>query len=219
MDTPEGLNTKRLAQFLRTGFGKHYMKRYRSPGKQLSHQMETWILHRLLKRVGRSHDILDAPCGPGRFFPVLSQYADAVHLADISPDMLATARERTQNQAASYNIVNLVNLDANAVYEGVVSLRLIHHLHDKQAQEMYLQNLAHIASRWIIVTFCDSSSFRVIFRQLKRRLLHRPEMRTKSLSDIRKAMEANGFHLVKSHLLRPFSGHRYALFERGAQIT
>ena len=99
-----GMMPRRLAHF-RSAEGSHcYHTKYQKWNKRLAHYVECAILERLLRHVGHSHEVLDAPSGPGRFFDTIKQHADEVHLGDISTHMLDVAREQTQNGAASYAV-------------------------------------------------------------------------------------------------------------------
>jgi SAM-dependent methyltransferase len=212
----EGMKVDRLTHY-RSAEGSHYhFDKYKRWNKVLVHRVECAILHRLLARTGRSHEILDAPCGPGRFVNVITQYADQVCLGDISPYMLDIAREQSQDRVADYRCIDLRNLGAgNSTFEGVVSIRLTHHFYAVNVLEEYLQNLARLARRWVIVTFRDARTPRTIWRRGVRRMRGKDQLPAQTIDEISTAMCAHGFYLVATaQVSRWFSGHRYALYVR-----
>ena len=216
LDSEAGVKPGLAKRYLSESGSAHYLHKYRRPRKRLAHRTESRILRRLLRQVGRSKSLFDVPCGTGRFFPVLRKQADEVHLGDYSPQMLRIAREITRGEAASYSTLNLMHARDNGWHmEGVVSIRLMHHLYGRAARETYLDALAHIAERWIILSFRDALAPNTILRRLKRRIAGKADLCAQRLSAIRHAMARRGFRLVRAASLSAlFSGHRYALFVR-----
>lgn len=212
----EGMKVDRLTHYRSAEGSRYHFDKYKRWNKVLVHRVECAILHRLLRRTGRSHEILDAPCGPGRFVNVITQYADQVCLGDISPYMLDIAREQSLDRAASYRCIDLRNLGPDSgTYEGVVSLRLTHHLYAVKVLEEYLRNLSRLARRWVIVTFRDARTPRTIWRRGVRRMRGKDQLPAQTIDEISTAMRAHGFHLVATaQVSRWFSGHRYALYVR-----
>ena len=210
------MKVERLAHYCSEAGSRYHDVKYRRWSKRLAHLLESRILHRLLDQAGHSRDILDAPCGPARFFNVLQSHAGEIHLGDISPQMLVLARDRTAGRGASYFVVDLRNTRRqNRAYEGVVSLRLTHHLYEDHVREEYLDTLSRLASRWIILTFRDAQAPRVVLRRSLRRLRGKRPLLAQTLEEISTPLMRNGFELrATSHLSRWTSGHRYALFVR-----
>lgn len=182
----------------------------------LAHRVECGILERLLRRVGRSREILDAPCGPGRFFDVVRKHTDKVCFGDISVSMLRIACEQSRGGGASTACVDLrYSCEEIGTFEGVISLRLAHHLHEVAVLRAYLRNVSRLAGRWVIVTFRDAASPRVVSRQWLRRVRGKERLTAHRLEEISAVMGAEGLHLVATeHVSRWFSGHRYALYVR-----
>jgi 2-polyprenyl-3-methyl-5-hydroxy-6-metoxy-1,4-benzoquinol methylase len=169
VESHAGIKKRWLDRYLSTGGGQKYEAKYRRWRKRLAHWRECSVLNALLGRAPAARSILDVPCGPGRFFDVLSRHAAAVHLGDISPEMLAIARNRTENRAAGYHQLNLVNgADLGRQFDGVVSVRLMHHLYSPDARGAYLDSLARLGEHWIILTFRDVRAPRTVTRQITR---------------------------------------------------
>lgn len=212
----DGMKVDRLAHYRSAEGSRYHFEKYKRWNKVLVHRVECAILHRLLRRTGHSTEILDAPCGPGRFANVITQYADQLCLGDISTSMLDIAREQSQGRVTGYRCIDLRNLGPDAgTYEGVVSLRLTHHLYAVNVLEEYLQNLSRLARRWVIVTFRDARTPRTIWRRGVRRMRGKDQLPAQTIEEISAAMRAHGFHLVATaQVSRWFSGHRYALYVR-----
>ena len=212
----DGMKVDRLAHYCSAKGSRYHYDKYKRWNKVLVHRFECAIIDRLLQRTGHSQEILDAPCGPGRFFDVLSRYTDRVCLGDISPHMLGIAREQFRDRAAGYTCIDLRNIGAaSSTFEGVVSTRLTHHLYDPQVLEAYLLNLSRLARRWVIVTFRDAYTPRTIWRRWVRRMRGKNDLPAQTIEEMSTVLRAHGLHLAASeHVSRWFSGHRYALYVR-----
>ncbi|MFA6241170.1 MAG: methyltransferase domain-containing protein [Candidatus Hydrogenedentales bacterium] len=216
LNLDHGMKVERLAHYQSEAGSLHHLTKYKKWSKLLAHRVECALLHRLLQRVGHSRDIFDAPTGPGRFFEILKQHADEVHLGDISPHMLDIARAQTQNRAASYTVVDLLRVAPESrTFEGMTSLRLTHHIYEPEVIEEYFRGLSILTRRWLIVTFRDAHTPSTIWRRFGRRLRGKRNLPAQSIDEVCDIMRPFGLHLVTTeHVCRWFSGHCYALFVR-----
>ncbi len=216
LDLNHGMSSHRLIHYLSAEGSHYHHDKYRRWHKRLAHHVECAILHKLLRQCGRSHEVFDAPCGPGRFFNVIKEHADEVHLGDISTCMLDIAREQTQNRAASYTALDLLKIGtAHRTFEGVISIRLTHHIYEEKVLEEYLRGLALMTRRWLIVTFRDAQTPRTLWRRMGRRLRGKRHLPAQTLSQISAAVGDYGLDFVASAQVSPwFSGHCYVLFVR-----
>jgi SAM-dependent methyltransferase len=216
----DGMKVDRLTHYRSTEGSLYHFDKYKRWNKVLAHRVECAILDRLLQRAGHSQEILDAPCGPGRFFHVLSRYTDLVYLGDISSHMLDIAHDQFQDRVAGYTCIDLRNIGVESgTFEGVVSLRLTHHLYEVHVLEEYLQNLSRLARRWVIVTFRDAGTPRTIWRQWVRRMRGKDFLPAQTIDEISTILRAHGLHLVATEQVsRWFSGHCYALYVRSPEI-
>ncbi len=221
IDLDHGMSTQRLIHYLSAEGSRYHHDKYQRWNKRLAHHVECAILHGLLRHVGHSHDVFDAPSGPGRFFDVIKEHADEIHLGDISPHMLDIAREQTQNRAASYTVLDLLNIGpAHRTFEGVISLRLTHHIYEAEALEEYFRGLALLTRRWLIVTFRDARAPRTLWRRVERRLRGKRPLPAQTVDQVSAAMRVHGLHFVASTQVSAwFSGHCYALFVRTPDVN
>ena len=218
MVAQSGLTDSAAQYYLTKSGARHYDEKYRRLGKRITHRRECRILEYLLKKAGPVDTVLDIPCGTGRLGAVVSKFTRKLHLADLSPHMLEIAALANKSSPAECSVQNVFNLRSDGVRaDGILSVRLLHHLHDESQQRQYLEALAGTASKWLILTFLDSRAPKTIFRTAMRRWRGKGTLATHSIGQLSGIMHELGFDLVASKSIsRFFSGHRYALFVRAA---
>ncbi|MFP4192486.1 MAG: class I SAM-dependent methyltransferase [Candidatus Hydrogenedentota bacterium] len=211
-----GMKLDRLNRYQSKGGSQHHVNKYQGRRKVWSHRVECAMLQRLLERAGHSEDILDAPCGAGRFFPVIAQHARNVFLGDISSQMLAMAHKHTEGRATRYQHVDLRSVSTDTPrFEGVISLRLTHHIYDADVLNDYLQSLSLLARRWVIISFRDTRAPWTQWRRLTHSIKDKEPLPSQTIAEISELMADNGFHLLADEdLSKWLSGHRYALYHR-----
>jgi SAM-dependent methyltransferase len=216
VESSAGIRERLLDRYLSPDGCHHYLAKYRRWRKRLAHRHECGLLDKLLGRAGRMTSLIDVPCGPARFFDVLSRHTDELHLGDVSPEMLALAREQTGDRAAGYHRINLVDDDPPPRrFECVVSIRLMHHLYSPDARSAYLNSLERLSERWVVMTFRHARAVRTLTRQFTRCFSGELFLAALTFSQLRNEMADRGFRIVASaHLSSLCSGHRYVLLER-----
>lgn len=128
--------------------------------KNLRTRLTTWrersLLARALAGVGPLSSILDAPCGSGRFFPVLADIDGATLTgADNSEGMLAVA---ARSEVVRRHGIRLVNTSlfatsfADCEFDCVVCMRFMHHLANAADRRTVLTELRRITRRSVIVS-------------------------------------------------------------------
>ena len=218
MDSESGLSSSAADYYLTKRGAQHYDHKYRRLSKRIAHRRECRILEHLLTKAGPVDTVLDIPCGTGRFGSVVSKFTRNLHLADLSPHMLQIAAEANKNTTVACSVCNVFDLRSNGVRaDGILSVRLLHHLHDETQQRQYLEALAGAASKWLIFTFLDAHAPKTIFRTMTRKWRGKGTLATHSIRQLTTIMRTLGFTLVASKPVSPFfSGHRFALFARAA---
>ncbi|HUQ83005.1 MAG TPA: class I SAM-dependent methyltransferase [Gemmatimonadaceae bacterium] len=72
---------------------------------------------------------LDAGCGDGRLARELSRRGLAIVAIDVSPEMIALARERTApGIEIDYRVADVMSEEATRTFDAVVSINMVHHL-------------------------------------------------------------------------------------------
>jgi len=135
----------------------YYLKHQKGWAHKLSNWRELSIARKALNSVGVSRNILDLPCGAGRFWPILTEKKDRnIIAADSSIDMLKVASnhcsQTMQSQiellhTSAYNI----NLASNSV-DTIFCMRLIHHIGDLENRRKILQEFHRVTRQNVILS-------------------------------------------------------------------
>jgi SAM-dependent methyltransferase/uncharacterized protein YbaR (Trm112 family) len=182
--------------------------------KRWSTQREFALLERLLKSQGKSARLLDLPCGGGRLSPALAPHTELLIESDIAIGQVLYAREHTpvsvQRVFMTSSAFQLPLADSSV--DGVVCVRLNHHLPTRQEREKLMSELLRVASNFVIMTYFDYHSVKNSLRRLRRPFNKKPPKMTMRTSEVRTLAAKHGARLAKFPMLEPLSsGHRYAL--------
>ncbi|MAG55152.1 MAG: SAM-dependent methyltransferase [Planctomycetes bacterium] len=148
------------AKYRDASFARRYRdKRRRSWVGRISDRVEQRLAGRALRVAGRVDEILDCPCGAGRFWPTLARYCEAVHAADQSADMLAAGREGSSVVLQSAIVARAESLphESDAV-DLVFSSRLLHHVADADDRVRILQSFARVSRRWVVFSTWETGN-------------------------------------------------------------
>lgn len=175
---------------------------------------ESTLIRRCIRQVGRSRAILEIPCGGGRLTPAFADATDLVIEADIAIGQVLYGRKVSQAQ------VPCVWMTASAFHiplrdrsvDGVVCIRLSHHLPTAAERERLFAELLRVSSRFVIVTYFDRHSLKHLTWRLRHPFSRKARKPALSKSEVAALAKANDARLVSSEPLSRFgSGHRYAL--------
>lgn len=112
--------------------------------------------------------VLDAPCGSGRFFEILSP-AGLIAMLDLNPAMLETLRNNYGRNGA----LSLVQGDVGVLpfaddsFELCFCMRLFHHIGDDGLRRQMLGELSRVSRRYVALSFYKTSSWRYIRRAIR----------------------------------------------------
>lgn len=187
--------------------------------KRSSTRREFDLIGRHIASVGRSHSILDLPCGGGRLTPAFAGSADLVIEADIALGQVlygraesSVATPRVWMTASAFHIP----LRDQAV-DGTISVRLSHHLPTDAERERHLAELLRVSRRFVIMTFFDHWSLKNWIRRMRRPFDRQPPKMTMTTAQVEAIARRHGARLLAAPpLSRIGSGHRYALITRDA---
>ena len=191
-----------------------YNVMYQHWSKRMTTRREFQLLEQLLSSQGRCGTLLDLPCGGGRLSAPLAPHTDLLVEADIAVGQLLYGREHGRVGTAQ------VWMTASGFHipfrdggvDGVVCIRLNHHLPTAEERERLVAELLRVARRFVIMTFFDFHSLKNLGRRLRRPFDKQPPKMTMTVARVRELAQAGGADLVAcpaiSHL---GSGHRYAL--------
>ena len=179
--------------------------------------LEHAALRALLDGIGPLSVALDLPSGVGRFSPVLAELADRVILADSSAAMLEVAREEVVHPNVNYLETDALDVDLpDRSVDMVFCHRLLNHIPSVCARAQILSELARVAQRYVVLSYC-APSFRGRWRMAVRRVLGaaQPHERLTTMREFVDAMSAARLQLRRQEVLRRFPlAAMFLLFER-----
>jgi SAM-dependent methyltransferase len=185
--------------------------------KRVNTRRELALLRRLLRTQGSSRRLLNLPCGGGRVSRPLAESTGLLVEADIAVGQLLYGADRRDWKTPEVRMTASafhIPLRDRAV-DGVVCIRLCHHLPTPAERERLLTELFRVAERFVVMTFFDFRSVKNLLRRARRPLDRKPPKHTMRTGDVRRLAAANAFALHTAPYLSFFgSGHRYALFVR-----
>jgi hypothetical protein len=195
------------------GYNRGYQEK---TTKRLSTRRELDILRMLLATQPRSRRLLNLPSGGGRVSAPLADSTDLLIEADIALGQVlygAAHREWTTPEVRMTASAFHVPLADRSV-DGVVSIRLCHHLPTPAERQRLLAELLRVADRFVVMTFFDYSSVKNVLRRI-RPFDRKPPKNTMRSDEVAGLAAARGFVLRRCPYLSFFgSGHRYALLVR-----
>lgn len=149
--------------------------------------------------------VLDIPCGTGRITELLLDFGLQVTGGDISPAMMAVARERCA-RFGSRVTWQLLDLDRLALDDHSVDLstciRLFHHL-DSSQRAAILGELSRVTRRFVVINVSFSSPVYRLRRRLKRALGQGVSKTQATWADITREVESAGLRVVDRRFVWP----------------
>ncbi len=193
-----------------------YNKMYTSSfSKRWSTQREFTLLERLLASQPRCASLLDLPSGGGRLSPQIAQYTDLLIESDIALGQVQYGRQNGRVPATRQFWMTAsgfhIPLKTGSV-DGVVCVRLSHHLPTSAERERLLRELLRVSRRFVVMTFFDHHSLKNLGRRLRQPFDRKPPKMTMTVARVRELAREGGADLLACPALSPIgSGHRYAL--------
>lgn len=200
-----------------TLYNKMYTSRF---SKRWSTQREFTLLERLLASQPRCKVLLDLPCGGGRLSPQIARFTDLLIESDIALGQVQYGRQHGRVPGARQFWMTAsgfhIPLKSGSV-DGVVCVRLSHHLPTAAERERLLRELLRVSRRFVIMTFFDHNSLKNLGRRLRRPIDRKPPKMTMTVARVRELAAEGGADLAACPALSHVgSGHRYALMVKRA---
>jgi SAM-dependent methyltransferase len=126
----------------------------------------------LLSKLEVRGPVLDAPCGAGRFSPILASGGRWAISADVAEEMLRLAR---QTAAGAKLPCAFVAADArhlplaNRSVELAFSMRLLHRVQEGPERTTVLREMGRISRRWVLFSFYNCRTYRGLRDRLRGR--------------------------------------------------
>lgn len=182
--------------------------------KRWSTQREFRLLDRLLSSQPRSHTLLELPCGGGRLSSAMAKFTDLLIEADIAMGQVQYSQQHSRMETAQiWMTASALHIPfRDAVVDGVVCIRLCHHLHKPEEREQLVVELLRVARRFVIVTFFDYNSMKNIIRRMRQPIHRKRQKYTMTVSEVDAIARRHNARLEACPMLSWIgSGHRYAL--------
>ncbi len=213
------LETSRYARERATAHGAaSYNTKYeRIFHKRISNRRERELLRRLLARIGPVGSVLDVPSGAGRVSDLFYGMGGKVCEADTSLEMLKLLRLKLAAGEQRLSAASVFHLPfRDRAFDLVASIRLSHHIADREGRHWHLRELMRVSRRHVLVSFFDAGSLKNRLRELSRRLGSKKRGKhTLSRAEVLEAARPLGFEAAGFFRLSAFfSGHTFALLQR-----
>ena len=181
--------------------------------KRFSTQKECKLLRRLLGSQPHSEVLLDVPCGGGRLSSQIAPHAELLVEADVGLGQLRHLQQNPADTPQVWMAASAFHLPFKpASVDGIVCVRLCHHLPTAAERERLIAELLRVARGFVIMTFFDYHSLKNYWRRARRPLNKKPPKLTMTVSRVAELARENGAELVACPPLWRFgSGHRYGL--------
>ena len=214
-----------LARYNSTEGAEDYLHKFeRHWTERFNNRHEQRLIRRLLRSISIDHGntvALDLPCGYGRLYPILREFGMQVVEGDWSFPLLVAARSiRVQSQPKD-GLLNYVRATALALpfperaFDFVLSVRLSHHIRERDQRVQHVRELLRISRRWVMFTYFDTDSVKNRMHEFSRRFNGKRSKWTLTFDEVRGLGRAEGFEVVSwAWISRFFSGHRYVLMQR-----
>lgn len=210
-------NSAEGAQEYLQKFEKHWTER-------INNRREQRLIRRLLGPVSIADPksvALDLPCGYGRLYSILRELGVPVVEGDWSFPLLVAARAirvRRQQLDAPLDYVRATALAlpfGASVFEFVLSVRLSHHIREREQRLEHLREVLRVSKQWAMFTYFDADSIKNRIHECGRRFNGKRSKWTLTFEEVRSLGRAAGFEVVgRAWISRLFSGHRYVLMRR-----
>ena len=219
MDSPKNMD-RAIDRYKKERGATAYRGKYdRSWVRRIDNRREHSILEALLNHFNREASLLNIPCGAGRFGEVILSRTRRTVFADLSLPMVRLSKKYLGSLSTGiyFSVSDSANLPfSDMSFELVLSIRLLHHLHDKNLRDRCLSELFRVSNRWAIVTFADSISIKGMNRRFRQRWFGRKKgeamMSRKEFAEISYSL---GYRVIRFvPISRLFSTQTYALLER-----
>lgn len=171
-------------------------KRFSSIIGRIKNKNDWRALDKSLNYIPEDAEVINIPCGTGRFFPELMEKDFTMIAADISQEMLDYAKESYGDNEGKiiYKKLDIENLpyDDNH-FEASIVYRLMHLIENEEKQINILREVNRVSQDYVIVTFHTKYTFKYFFQKLR---LHKAPGK-QSFRAIKRVVDKAGLQIHK----------------------
>jgi len=163
----------RGSKFTADGVKEYERRRYRGIDQRIVHAREVRLIGKMLEIIHEAggnrpvRNVLDVPCGYGRFTDMLRGCGFEVFNADLSFEMLRRAAEAKGTPGVVAD-AKLGLPFRDGTFDAVFSIRFLHHVHDPRERAAVLSEFTRASSRWMIVSFYRAGGVHEFQRRVRR---------------------------------------------------
>jgi ubiquinone/menaquinone biosynthesis C-methylase UbiE len=162
----------------------------------------------------RVRDVLDVPCGTGRFASRLAEAGKRFVQADLSSEMLASARTAANGKARAEVRADAARLPfADESFDVVLSIRFLFHV-PRELRPSVLRELARVARVGVVVDVRHKYCWTTWSKRLRAKLAGRRSPQRYSLKEIDEDFEAAGLAIVQRVWIAPGFSEKMVVFAR-----
>jgi len=195
-------------------------KRYRRSQSILNRREQRFVDAMLAQVDGPLEQIIDLPCGHGRFTPQLRRAASQrLVCADLrlehinalvgAEDVVGTPIETSQVDL--YQRLPFADKEFNLVF----NFRFFHHIRDDAHRQHVIAELSRISGRYLIVSYYANSAVHALQKKLWRRTGHTRDLPMISTSEFHRCFRQHGCEIVEDRAVLPgIHAHHITLMRR-----
>ena len=150
---------------------KYEKRRYGGPDQKFIDHRERSMMDEMIKELGHPlGEVLDAPCGYGRFSTWWAGRGVNLICADVSIAMVARTRERLQEEGRKerYVVMDIRHLPfKDGAVGATFTMRLFHHGFARDQMAAILKELARVSRRWVILSYYRTNRLHALFRRIR----------------------------------------------------
>lgn len=190
----------------------YYEKHRRGIEPRLSHWRDVQLARKALKIAGEPQEVLDLPCGAGRFWPALAENSTRTIIgADNSADMVAVAMENCPKEIASrftgmQTSAFAIDLPDGAV-DSIFCMRLMHHIGQSDHRISMLKEFHRVTRDTVIMSLWVDGNFKAHQRMRSEKRHPRGENQNRFMipaKQIEQEFSHAGFSIVDSLDFLPY---------------
>ena len=134
---------------------KYEKKRYAHFDQKIVNSLEHKIVKKILSKTTIiGGQILNVPCGFGRFTPLFNNFDVKISFFDLHPKMVIRCLEKFKDKKHSFINGSIRALPfKNNSFNAVITIRFFHHYFEKEDRLLMLRELQRVSRKYVILTY------------------------------------------------------------------